>query len=57
MSKIQQEIALRDKYKTDDDMSYLMVCEYDIKCINYGPKTLWIIRSYARRDWINTATK
>lgn len=35
MSKIQREIALREKYKFDIVMSRLLECSHDIVCINY----------------------
>ncbi len=38
MSKIQQEIALKDKYSTDIVMSRLLECDSDIKCINLSLK-------------------
>jgi len=34
MPKIQQEIALRDKYSSDTVMNRLLECSCDIKCIN-----------------------
>lgn len=38
MSKIQQEIALKDKDSTDVVMSRLLECHSDIKCINHSLK-------------------
>ena len=38
MPKIQQEIALRDKYCSDTVMNRLLECNCDIKCINYSLK-------------------
>lgn len=38
MSKIQQEIILKDKYSTDVVMSRLLECSHDINCINYSLK-------------------
>ncbi len=35
MSKIQREIALKEKYKFDIVMSRLLECNQDIVCINY----------------------
>ncbi len=38
MSKIQQEIALKEKYNTDIVMSRLLKCSRNIKCINHSLK-------------------
>ena len=38
MSKIQQEIPLKDRYQLDIVMSRLLECEYDIECINHSLK-------------------
>ena len=40
MPKIQQEIALRMKYRSDKIMSRLLECDHDIECINYTLKYL-----------------
>jgi len=34
MSKIQQEIALKNRFASDKIMSKLLECQHDIKCIN-----------------------
>ncbi len=36
MSKIQKEISLREKYRSDKIMTHLLECDHDIKCINYS---------------------
>ncbi len=38
MSKLQQEIALKDKYSDDIVMSRLLECSHDINCINHNLK-------------------
>ncbi len=38
MSKIQQEITLKNKYSTDIVMSRLLECSHDINCINHSLK-------------------
>ena len=38
MSKLQQEIVLKDKYSNDTVMSRLLECNYDIQHINYSLK-------------------
>ena len=38
MPKIQQEIALRDKYSSDTVMNRLLECNCDIKCVNHSLK-------------------
>lgn len=38
MSKIQKEIAIRDKYSSDTVMNRLLKCSHNIKCINYSLK-------------------
>lgn len=35
MSKLEREIALKNKYSSDIVMSRLLECNHDIKCINY----------------------
>ena len=34
MSKVQHELALKDKYSNDKMMSRLLECNSDVKCIN-----------------------
>ncbi len=36
MSKIKQEISLKEKYRSDKVMAHLLECDQDIKCINYS---------------------
>ncbi len=36
MSKIQQEIVLKEKYSSDKVMSRLLECNSDIACINHS---------------------
>ena len=38
MSKLQQEIVLKDKYSNDTVMSRLLECNHDIKHINHSLK-------------------
>ena len=38
MSKILQEVTLKNKYSTDIIMSRLLECHHDINCINYSLK-------------------
>lgn len=38
MSKIQQEIALKERYQLDTVMSRLLECNFDITCINHSLK-------------------
>ncbi len=38
MSKIQQELAIKEKYQNDKIMSHLLECNHDIECINYSLK-------------------
>ena len=38
MSKIQQEIVLKNKYSTDIVMSRLLECNHNIHCINHNLK-------------------
>ena len=38
MSKLQQEIALKDKYSNDTVMSRLLECNHDIELINHSLK-------------------
>ncbi len=38
MSKIQQEIVLKQKYRSDKIMSQLLECDQDIRCINHTLK-------------------
>jgi len=38
MSKIQQEIVLKEKYRSDRIMSRLLECDHDINCINHNLK-------------------
>ena len=38
MSKIQQEVALKEKYRSDNIMSRLLECDHDTQCINHALK-------------------
>ena len=38
MSKIQQEITLKNKYSADIVMSRLLECSHNIRCINHSLK-------------------
>ena len=38
MSKIQQDIALKNRFASDKTMSRLLECHHDIKCINHTLK-------------------
>ena len=38
MTKIQKELALKEKYKNDRVMSHLLECDHNILCINHTLK-------------------